>query len=381
MGAACVAGVGLIPFGKHVERTLVDMGSEAAYLALKDAGIEPGRVGFGVFACAVAPRLLGEMTSGQNIFWDVGINRIPIVNVENACTSGSTGFVLACNAIAAGQVEVALVVGAEKLCMPGMGLLNSGETELDTRMGMVTPAGFAMRAARYIHKFGASAAQFASVAVKNRAHAVLNPYAHFREAVTLEEVLSSPAVADPLTRMQCCPISDGAAAVVLCSQEEARRRRRTVGVKAAILCTGSYDNPADLDRWETDYRGCAQGYEAAGIGPEDVHVVECHDAFTIAEILHYEALGLCGPGEGANLAVRGETRLGGRIPVNVSGGLIGRGHPPGATGLAQVHEIVTQLRGEAGDRQVRNAKVGLAHCMGGDKDGDTKSFTMIVLAC
>jgi acetyl-CoA acetyltransferase len=179
--------------------------------------------------------------------------------------------------------------------------------------------------------------------------------------------------------MQCCPISDGAAAVVLCSQKEARRRRRTVGVKAAILCTGSYDNPADLDRWETDYRGCNQGYEAAGIGPEDLHVVECHDAFTIAEILHYEALGLCGPGEGANLAVRGETRLGGRIPVNVSGGLIGRGHPPGATGLAQVHEIVTQLRGEGGARQVRNAKVGLAHCMGGDKDGDTKSFTMIVL--
>jgi len=381
MGAACVAGVGMIPFGKHVERTLVDMGSEAAYLALEDAGIEPGRVGLGVFACAAAPRLLGEMTSGQNIFWEVGIHRIPILNVENACTSGSTGFVLACNAIAAGQVDVALVVGAEKLCVPGVGLLNSGETELDTRLGMVTPAGFAMRAARYIHKFGASAAQLASVAVKNRGHAVLNPYAHFREAVTLEDVLSSPMVADPLTRMQCCPMSDGAAAVVLCSREEARRRRRTVGVKAAILCTGSYDNPVDLDRWETDYRGCAQGYEAAGIGPEDLHVVECHDAFTIAEILHYEALGLCGPGEGANLAVRGETRFGGRIPVNVSGGLIGRGHPPGATGLAQVHEIVTQLRGEAGGRQVRNAKAGLAHCMGGDKDGDTKSFTMIVLAC
>jgi len=146
------------------------------------------------------------------------------------------------------------------------------------------------------------------------------------------------------------------------------------------LCTGSYENPQDLTHWETDYRACRLAYEKAGIGPEDLDVVECHDAFTISEILHYEALGLCPKGEGGKLVEKGETALGGRIPVNVSGGLLSRGHPVGATGVAQIIEIVTQLRNEAGARQVRGAKIGLAHCMGGDKAADTKSCTIIVLS-
>ena len=380
MASVAVLGVGMLPFGKHPERTVVDMGSEAAYLALKDAGIKPVQVEAGFFASAFASRLFGDITVGQNVFWEVGINRVPVVNVENACASGSTAFCLAYNAIAAGQVEVALVVGAEKLYVPELGLLDSGATELDTQLGLTAPASFALRAVRHMTDFGTTREQLAQVAVKNRRHAQQNPYAQFRKPINVDEVLVEPMIVDPLTRAQCCPIADGAAAVILCSPRMAQRVGRAVNVEAAILCSGSYERPQDLSRWETDYRGCHLAYESSGIGAEDLDVVECHDAFTIAEILHYEALGLCAPGDGGRLVSGGDTELGGRIPVNVSGGLLSRGHPPGATGLAQVFEVVTQLRGEAGPRQVEGAKVGLAHCMGGDKSADTKSCTVVVFS-
>ena len=178
----------------------------------------------------------------------------------------------------------------------------------------------------------------------------------------------------------CCPNADGAAAAVVASPDIARHLRRAVNIDAAILATGNYENPQDQLRWETDYRACGVAFEKAGIGPEDIDVAECHDAFTICEILHYEAMGLCATGEGARFAAKGETELGGRIPVNTSGGLLSRGHPVGATGVAQINEIVTQLRHEAGERQVDGAKVGLAHCMGGDKEGDTKSCTVAIFS-
>lgn len=379
MTSVAVLGIGIIPFGKHLEKSLVDMAAQAAYLAIKDAGIRPEQIEAGFFANALASRLFGDGTIGQNVFWEVGINKIPVVNVENACTSGSTAFYLAYNAIAAGQVEMALVVGAEKMCVPEFGLINSGETELDSQLGLVAPASFAIRAARHSHEFGTTAEHMAAVAVKNRNHAGLNPMAYFRKAISLEEVLAAPMIVDPLTRLQCCPIADGAAAVVIGSQSLARSDNRAVTINTAILCTGGYENPQNMTQWETDYRGCRLAYEKAGIGPEDLDVVECHDAFTIAEILHYEALRLCRTGEGGRLVEEGHTRLGGRIPVNVSGGLLSRGHPVAATGVAQIVEIVTQLRREAGSRQVEGARVGLAHCMGGDKAGDTKSCTVSIL--
>jgi len=375
-----VIGSGIIPFGRHHERSLVDMGAEAAYLALKDSGLTPSRMGVGFFANGLAGRLFGDHTVGQNVFWEVGINRIPVINVENACTSGSTGFYLARNMVAAGQVEAAIVVGAEKMCVPEFGLINSGETEIDTQLGMVAPAGFALRAVRHMQEFGTTVEQLAQVAVKNRGHAAENPVAQFREPVTVKEVLESPMIVDPLTRLQCCPIADGAAAVVLASGSLASHAERKVRVDAAVLCTGSYGNPQDLVRWETDYTTCGLAYENAGISPEDLDLVECHDAFTISEILHYEALGLCKEGEGGRFVEEGHSKLGGRIPVNVSGGLLSRGHPVGATGVAQIYEIVTQLRGEAGPRQVAGARVGLAHCMGGDKAGDSKSCTVAVFS-
>ena len=349
-------------------------------MALKDAGLSPEQGEIGFFSNAFAGRLFGDFTIGQNILWEIGINRIPVVNVENACTSASSAFYLAYNAVAAAQVEIAIAVGAEKMCVPEMGLLNSGQTEVDTQLGRVAPASFALRAMRYFHEFGAKPEHLAQVSVKNRRHSSLNSLSGFRETVSVEEVLDAPMIVDPLTRLMCCPNADGAAAAVLASPAVGRRLGRAVGVNAALLFTGSYENPQDQIRWETDSRACRLAYEKAGIGPEDLDVIECHDAFTICEILHYEAMELCAPGEGARLVSDGQTEIGGRIPVNTSGGLLGRGHPPGATGLAQVHEIVTQLRQEAGTRQVEGARTGLAHCMGGDKEGDTKSCTTVVFS-
>jgi len=380
MAEVAVIGTGMIPFGKHPEMSLVAMAADATRSALKDGGIRSAQVDACFFANALASRVCGDSTIGQNVFWEVGINRVPVVNVENACTSGSTALYLAYQAIAAGQAEVALAVGAEKMYVPEFGLINSGQSELDTQLGLVAPASFALRAVRHMTEFGTTLAQLAQVAVKNRHHASHNPLAQYREPLTIEEVLSSPMIVDPLTRLQCCPIADGAAAAVLCSSTLARRLSRAVHIETIILCTGSYENPQNLTHWETDYRACDLSYENAGIGPEDLDVVEVHDAFTISEILHYEALRLCGEGEGGKLVAEGSTALGGHCPVNVSGGLLSRGHPVGATGIAQVCELVTQLRGEAGSRQVKEAKVGLAHCMGGDKAGDTKSCTVAIVS-
>ena len=380
MAEVSIIGAGIIPFGKYYNRTLTDLASEAAYNAIRDAEIEKAKIQSGIFASSLASKLFGDIAVGQNVFWDVGINRIPIINVENACTSGSTAFYLAYCLILSGQADYVLVVGAEKMCVEGFGLINSGQTELDTQLGLVAPVGFALRAKRHMKEFGTTLEQMAQVAVKNRRHAQNNPIARFQKKITVEEVLSSPMVTDPLTRLQCCPIADGAAAVLLCSGSLARQYSRAVNVETVGLFTGSYGNPQNLTQWETDYRACRIAYEKAGIGPEDLDVVECHDAFTISEILHYEALNLCPIGEGGRLVNEGHTALGGSIPVNVSGGLLSKGHPLGATGVAQIVEIVTQLRQEAGHRQVKEAKVGLAHCMGGDKAADAKSCTVAIFS-
>jgi len=214
------------------------MAGEAAGLALNDAGLKPGRVEMGFFGTATAAPIFKDVTVGQNVYWQVGVNKIPIFNVENACTSGSAAFYLAANAIAAGQAEVVMAVAGEKMCVPEAGLLNSGATELDTQLGLVTPASFAMRAVRHMSEFGTTPEQMAQVAVKNRLHASLNPMAQFREPVTIEEVLASPMIADPLTRFQCCPIADGAAAVVLCSKKAAASIPGALRVRAWAYGTG-----------------------------------------------------------------------------------------------------------------------------------------------
>lgn len=379
MAEVMVAGVGVLPFGKHPARSVGSMATEAALLALSDAGVAPGEVGMGVFANALASRLFGDSTLGQQVFAGLGMTRIPVINVENACASGSSAFYMACLAIRAGEVGVVLALGAEKMCLPQTGLLASGASDVDSLLGMVTPASFALRAHRHMHEFGTTREQLAMVAVKNRRHAQHNPLAQYREPVSADQVLAAPMIADPLTRLQSCPIADGAAAVLLCSERVGARLGARVRVLAAVLASGSYDNPQDLVRWETDRRVARLAYEQAGVGPSELDLVECHDAFTIAEIMHYEALGLCPTGEGGRYVESGAADLGGATPVNVSGGLLSRGHPVAATGLAQIAELTLQLRGQAGARQVAGARVALAHCMGGDLAGDTKSATIVVL--
>lgn len=375
-----IIGVGMTAFGKHLDTTFIDLGTIPIFEALKDAGVKSSQIEIGFCSYALAGRLFGVSVAGQSIFWQAGINRIPVVNVENACTSGSSAFHLAWASIAGGIYDMAVVVGVEKMIVPGFGLISSGDTELDTLEGLVTPASFAMRAACYMERYGATAEQLAQVAVKNRYHASLNECAQFRNPITVDDVLNSPMISDPLTKLSCCPNADGAAAVVLCAANNSRRyTSRPIRVAASVLVTGSYENPIELIPWETDFRACREAYEQAGIGPEDIDFAECHDAFTIAEILHYEAMGLCSIGEGARLVESGATALGGRIPVNPSGGLLSKGHPVGATGVAQFVEGVRHLRGEAGKRQVEKAKVFLAHCMGGDKDGDARTCTAHIL--
>lgn len=375
-----IIGTGVTSFGRKPGRSIISMAVEAGLGAMRDANLNFAQVGAGFFANALGAKLFGDMTIGQNVFAELGLSQIPVINTENACTSGSTAFYLAQLCITAGQSDLALVIAAEKMCVPEMGLVDSGANELDTQFGMVTPAGFAMRAQRHMHEFGTTREQLAAVTVKSRKHAALNPFAQFRTPETLDEVLASPPIADPLTRSQCCPIADGAAALLVASDDYAARLDRSIRINAAILSSGSYGNQADIACWETDSRTAAQAYERAGIGPGDLDLVECHDAFSIAEIMHYEGLGLCRPGEGGALVESGATSLGGRIPVNVSGGLLSRGHPVAATGLAQIAELVLQLRQEAGSRQVEDCKIGLAHCMGGDRKGDTKSCTVVVLS-
>ena len=375
-----VAGVVITAFGRHQNRTLRDLGLEATRAALADAQISPAQLEGAFVANALAGVLFGDTTVGQTILAQGGISAIPVVNVENACTSGSTALWLARNAVAAGEMDCALVLGVEKMFVLGLGLLNSGRTEIDSRLGLVTPASFAMRAMRHMHEFGTTRDQMAAVVSKNRRHGALNPLASIREPMTIEDVLATPLVADPLTRAECCPVADGAAALIVVSDRMARRYRDVVRIDSIVLRSGVYENGGSLVRWKTDIETANLAYERAGVAPADLDLVECHDAFSIAEILHCEALGLCPFGEGGALAADGATALGGRVPINVSGGLLSRGHPVAATGVAQVIEIVQQLRGHAGPRQVEGARLGLAQCMGGDLAGDTKSCTVAVLS-
>ncbi|MCR4420798.1 MAG: thiolase family protein [Clostridia bacterium] len=375
-----IIGVGITPFGKHPDKSVVQLGSEAALQAIKEAGVKPSDIGACFFANMQAPRLLADFTLGQNVFWEVGINRVPVFNVENACTSGSSAFNLAWMGVASGMYDLAMVVGAEKLMVPQLGLMQGAASEIETLEGLVVVASFAMRAKLHMETFGTTKEQLALVAVKNRRHGSLNPLAQFREPITVEDVLNAPMIADPLTRLSCCPNADGAAAVVLCAAELSKRyTSRPIHVAASVLISGRYENPCDLLRWEADERASRMAYEMAGLGPGDLDVIECHDAFTISEILHYEGLGLCAPGEGGRLVESGATSLGGKIPVNPSGGLLAKGHPVGATAVAQIVEGVLQLRGQAGARQVEGAKVFMAECMGADKAGDTKTCTINIL--
>jgi acetyl-CoA acetyltransferase len=372
-----VVGVGMTPLGRHLDKRLRDLGKIACFSALKDAGLEPRDIQAGFCGNALAPAIQGETGVGQNVFWEVGINKIPILNIENACCSGSSAFREAWLTVASGLYDIAMAVGVEKTYTEKGGMLDIGKPDLDLMLGLVLPAYFAFVANRYIQDFGISKEDLALVAVKNRFHGSLNPYSQFREPVTAEEVIQSPMIADPITRLSCCPLSDGAAAAILVSKEKAEKLgKKIVKVAASVLQSGSYDNPMNLSNWDLNVRASEEAYNRAGIGPEDINLAEVHDCFTISELVHYESLGFAKKGEGVKLLKDKSTYVGGKVPFNVSGGLLAKGHPVGCTGVAQIVEAVWQLRGEGGKRQVENAKVAMTHTMGGIKEGDCKAVTI-----
>ena len=380
MAQVNIIGVGMTQLGKHLDRSLRDLGREACRAAMTDAGVSPNEIQAGYCGNALGSAIQGETGVGQNAFWEVGISGVPIINVENACATGSTAVHLAWQAVAAGVYDLVMVVGVEKAVMPKGTMLNVGAGELETQLGDVFPGYFAMIAQQHMQKYGTTKEQIAQVSVKNHRHGALNPYAQFRKEFTVEEVLNSPMIADPLTLFSCCPNSDGAAALVLAGDKAARRLGKAgVRLAASALTTGTYDNKRDLTFWEAEERAARQAYDQAGIGPADLDVVEVHDAFTICEIAHYEGLGLCPRGEGGRLIDEGATALGGRIPVNPSGGLLSKGHPVGASGVAQIVELVWHLRGQAGERQVPGARTALAQIMGGSKEGDVKACTVHIM--
>lgn len=375
-----VVGVGMTPLGNHLDKRLRDLGRIACYHALKDAGVHPREVETGVCGNSLGQSIQGETGVGQSVFWEVGINRVPVINVENACCSGSTAFREAWLSVASGLYEVAIAAGVEKTYTDKGGILEIGEADLELKLGLVLPAYFALVARHYMEECGITSDDLALVSVKNRFHGSLNPYSQYQTPVTLEEVVNSPMIADPLTRLSCCPLSDGAAAAVLVSGEKARQLgNKKVLVAASVLQSGSYDNPMSPSTWEVNFRASQEAYNRAGLGPEDISLAEVHDCFTISEILHYESLGFAKRGEAIKLLKDKTTYLGGKVPFSVSGGLLAKGHPVGCTGLAQIVEAVWQLRGEAGQRQVKNARVALTHTMGGMKEGDAKAVAINIL--
>ena len=362
MRDVAVIGVGMTKFGRFPETSFEDLGREAITNAIKDADIKPKEIEFGY--CG---NVYGGMCMGQRLLKEIGIADIEIINVDNACASGSTALRGVWYAIATGLYDIGIAVGIEKLThLPPATLVPPGE-DLQGEMGMVFPAYFAMIMRKYMETFGTTLEQVAKISVKNHHNGCLNPYSQFQKEVTVEEVLSSRMICDPITLLQCCPTSDGAAAAILCSSSLARRyTSHMITIAASVLRTGNFlYTQKDFSFSDLTANVAKKAYEMANVGPENIDLCELHDAFAINELLHYEELGFCSRGEGGILIEKGETEIDGKIPVNTSGGLLSKGHPLGATGVAQIAEIVWQLRGKAGKRQVKNPKVGLAHLVGG----------------
>lgn len=362
--AVRILGVGMTPFCKHRERTVEDLARTAVLLALRDAGVDRTQVDE-----AFCGNVYGGSLIGQRALGEIGMTGIPITNVENACSSGSVALREAISAVMLGKARLALAIGVEKLTGFGGGTLPLQEGDAEVEQGMVMPGLYAMRAQRYMHETGATTKHLAGVAVKAHRNAASNPYAQFQNILSIEDVLRSRRVADPLTLYMCCPTGDGAAAAVV-TADKRLIDARAIRVDASVLQSGRFTTGfRDLAWSELTARTSHLAFDQAGLGPGDVDLAEVHDAFTIAELMYCEALGFCERGEAKDLLERGETEIAGRIPINPSGGLLCRGHPLGATGIAQVCEAVWQLRGQAGARQVPAAKVALTHCTGGGISG------------
>jgi acetyl-CoA acetyltransferase len=358
MSDAWVIGVGMTPFAKH-DASAEELVAAAAGEALRDCALEPADVD----AVMVGTAFAGP-GAGQRLLRDSRFTGHPILNVENACASSTTALLEAIAWVRSGLARVVLAVGVEKLTGVVQGLLPVAADDPYGAQGLTLPALYALKARFHMERYGTRPEHFALVAVKNRRHAVDNPRARFRTPVALDEVLASRSIAEPLTLLQCCPNSDGASAAVVAAEPLDGPR----AVKLLGSALGSGLRRAEIG-WEepTLRRVATRAYAVAGIAPDAVDVAEVHDAFTPGELLAYERLGFSEEGRGGSDLEAGRFHLGGPRPlVNPGGGLLARGHPPGATGLAQVHEIVTQLRGEAGPRQADRARLGMTVTMGGN---------------
>jgi sterol carrier protein 2 len=374
-----VIGVGMVPFakpGKSEEYNV--MAAKAGRAALEDA-----KVPFNEIEQAFAGYVFGDSTCGQRAVYEIGLTGIPVFNVNNNCSTGSSALMLGAQAVAGGVAECVLVVGFEQMQKGALGAKWDDRTNpMDKHANLMNevqgftqapPAAqmFGGAGREYRWKYGTKRETFAKISAKARQHASKNPYALFKEVLSVEEIMASEEVFDPLTRYQCCPPTCGAAAAVLCSDEFAKKHgiERPVYIAAQAMTT---DFPSTFEEksmikmvgYDMAKAAAKKVYEKAGIGPEDVDVVELHDCFTANELLTYEALGLCKEGEAEKFIWDGDNTYGGKFVTNPSGGLLSKGHPLGATGLAQCTELVWHLRGTAGERQVADAKIGLQHNLG-----------------
>jgi acetyl-CoA C-acetyltransferase len=372
MRRVAVIGVGMTKFGKH-DRTSAELFAEAAGEAIVDADIAPAEIQSLYYGNVTGGEGERQLHMGPLAATLLGLPTIPTTRFETACATSHAAFRHAVMEIASGASDVVLVGGAERILNVPTDEATAyfaycSEADYEQSLGLTFPGVFALIARAHMDRYGTTEEQMAHVAVKNHHHGTLNPKAQFQKEITVEAVLRSAYVADPLKLLDCCPFTDGGAAIVLAAEDVAKRRRRAVWVlsTAAASDTMFLHEKADLARVAATERAASLAYRQAGKTPADVSVVELHDCFTIAEIVATEGLGFFEPGAGGLAAEKGWTSLGGKIPVNPSGGLKAKGHPIGATGAAQIGELVTQLRGEAEARQVDGASIGLAHTLGGN---------------
>ncbi|MEA3223497.1 MAG: thiolase family protein [Thermodesulfobacteriota bacterium] len=404
-----VIGTGMIRFNKYPDATVRGMAKDAVNLVLKDAGLKKEDLQ----AAYVSNTFWGMFSNqhsirGEVMLWDQGIDGIPIVNCENACAGASTAFLLGYTAIRAGMHDVVLALGSEKISNPNkalslgayascMDVENFEEhirlfEELNKQLKFEVPEGqtppgegrsifmdaYAMAARWHMKKFRSTQRQLAVICAKNHWHGSMNPLSQYQMDMTVEEVLAGKPIAYPLTRAMCAPVGDGAGAAILCSASYLKKLKnaRPVRIRASVLGSGT---DRDLDGPDIGERLSKQAYNMAGLGPKDIDVAELHDATAYGELHQTEAMGFCPVGEGGPFAETGATKLGGKLPINTSGGLECRGHPIGASGLAQIYEIVLQLRGEAGKRQVEGARIGLTENGGGNIGVEEASMCVHIL--
>lgn len=391
-----IIGVGMTAFGKFLHTGVKELAKEAVGAALEDAGIPGEDLGFAAVGNSGWGSYSGQTCiRGQVVLRPLGIGAIPVINVENACACASTALHNAWLYVASGQCEAALALGMEKLHHTEKALVMQsfiGGTDVEESMKLIAEAMqsgqnphtifmdiYAREARRHMERYGTTQRQLAVIAAKNHHHSTMNPRAQYRVDFSVEEVLADKEVTFPLTRAMCSPIGDGAAAAVVCSGDYLARLDgiKPVKILASVLGSGMDRGP---DGPHICRRLSEQAYEMAGLGPRDIDVAEVHDATSYAELSACENLNFCARGEGGPFAETGATALGGSIPINTSGGLESKGHPVGATGLAQIAEIVWQLRGEAGERQVEGAKIGLTQNGGGAIEPEEAAMAIHILA-